>query len=91
MARIASSHITARRIECLRGQPRRLWGWPTYYYPEFEPKRWRVTMLSRRPSKYHPLADARAYLRSVKDRIAGRRAEKTALPQIFRRGAARAV
>ena len=91
MARIASSYRAARRNECLRGETRGIWGSPRFYYPEFEPKRWRVTMLSRRPSKYHPLADARAYLRSVKDRIAGRRAEKTALPQIFRRGAARAV
>jgi len=91
MARAASSYRAARRNECLRGETRGIWGSPRFYHPEFEPKRRRITVLWRRPSKYHPLADARAYLRSVKEAIAVRRIGKSMVPQIFRRGSARAV
>jgi hypothetical protein len=64
MARDAFTYRAARRNDCLRRTRPGVWG-DHLYYSQHRATYHRRTVLSRRPSRYHPLAAIGEYLVSL--------------------------
>lgn len=58
--RDASSYRAARRNDILRGDPQRVWG-QQHYFSRHKAHYGRATVLSKNPSRYHPVSDLRAH------------------------------
>jgi hypothetical protein len=68
--RKAETYRGARRNYCLR-ELGTTWGHPRFYHPKFKPNHIRHTVLSREPSRYHPLDTAGRHLRLLGKRWVG--------------------
>lgn len=88
MARALDSYRGARRNECLRGAVKGVWG-PKWYYALHSASYHRRTILSRTPSKYHPLKAMRDYVVDKAKTIMERRQAAGARLGLRMRGSSR--
>jgi hypothetical protein len=65
--RPAETYRGARRNMVLRTEPKSVWG-PNCYFGRHRANYGRMTVLLRKPSKYHPLEAAKEFLRSLGER-----------------------